>query len=153
ADLRSLLVGYARPAPGAELTTAGAGEVDVGAAASAELVASTSALSFGVWKEKARAEQSFTVRNVSTRRIVVRVTAPGEYGTLALRVKPAKSFALKVGQQRRITVTANGAPPTGERVATGALAVTTGSRSLRIPWSIAFPPERNLLPRVRIDPN
>jgi hypothetical protein len=151
-DLRSLLVGYAREAPGAPLTAAGLGEVDVGAAAAAELVASTPSLSFGAWRGKARGKQSFVVRNVSSRRLAVRVTAPGEYATLAIRVKPAKPFLLRVGQSRRITVTATGTAPLPDRAATGTIFVTAGSRPLRVPWAIVFPPGKNLLPHVRIDP-
>ena len=30
--------------------------------------------------------------------------------------------------------------------------MTAGSRPLRVPWAIAFPPGQNLLPRARIDP-
>ena len=89
-----------------------------------------------------RAKQTFTVRNVSTRRIAVRVTAPGDYGTLTVRVKPARPFLLKIGQRRRITVTATGTAPTDDRAPTGTIAVTTGSRPLRIPWAIAFPRNR-----------
>ena len=151
ADLRSLLVGYARTSA-APLTTAGLGEVDVGASAAAELVASVSSLGFGAWRGKARVGQTFVVRNVSSRRIVVRVTAPGDYGTLAIRVKPARPFVLQMGQSRRILVTATGPRPGDDRAPTGVIAVTTGSRSLRIPWAIAFPQYRNLLPRVRISP-
>ena len=43
-DLRSLLVGYARPAPARRSTTAGTASVDVGASAAAELVASTASI-------------------------------------------------------------------------------------------------------------
>src|SRR5262249_20943872 len=35
---------------------------------------------------------------------------------------------------------------------TGVIAVTTGSRPLRIPWAIAFPRDRNLVPRATISP-
>jgi hypothetical protein len=151
-DLRSLLVGYARAAPAADLATTGAGEIDVGAAAAAEVAASTPSIGLGAWRGKARAKQAFTVRNVSTRRITVRVTAPGDYGTLTLRVKPARPFVLQVGQRRRVTLTATGTAPIGDRAPTGVIAVMTGSRPLRIPWAIAFPQNRSLLPRVRIDP-
>src|SRR5262249_4988225 len=92
------------------------------------------------------------VRNVSSRRVPVRVTAPGEFDPLVVSVKPSKPFLLKVGQVRRITVTVTGAAPLPLRGVTGAIAVTTGSRPLRIPWAIAFPRDRNPVPRASISP-
>ena len=68
-------------------------------------------------------------------------------------MKPAKPFLLRVGQSRahhRDRDRHRGRPTTAR--ATGMIAVTAGSRSLRVPWAIAFPPDRNLLPRARIDP-
>jgi subtilisin family serine protease len=153
-DLRSLLVGYALPAPAAPLTNAGLGEIDVGAGAAAEVVASTATLGLGAWLRRARATETFTIRNISTRRLELMLAAPGgEGGTLRVRVKPARTL-LRPGQSRRVTVTATGERPRGERAPTGVITVTAlGGRPLRIPWSTVFPPKRNLLPRASIRPS
>ncbi len=155
-DLRSLLVGYARPAPGAPLTTAGVGGVDVGASAAAELAASTASLSFGAWQGAAwRATRTFVIRNVSSRRLVVSVaTVPGsESESLRLTVKPAR-VVLRTGRSARIVVTARASAPRPDPAATGVVAVSsTGSQTLRIPWAIAFPRVRGtLLPKTQLEP-
>src|SRR4051794_24357762 len=154
-ELRSLLVGYTDPS-GAALTTGGTGTVDVGAGAAAELVASAASISFGashgrVW----RATQSFVIRNVSSRRLVVRVAAepPGGSEELRLTAKPRR-VVLRVGKRARIVVTARAPRPGVDPALTGLVPVTPrGSQTLRAPWAIAFPPlTGTLLPRASIDP-
>jgi hypothetical protein len=126
--------------------------------AAAELVASTASLGLGAHtsvsgRGRARATQTFTIRNVSTRRLAVTIAAPeGDLGTLRVRAKP-RSAVLRPGQSRRITVTATGTAPREDRAPTGVIAISTlGGQPLRVPWAVAFPPKRNLLPRARIDP-
>jgi hypothetical protein len=151
-DLRSLLVGYANPS-GQPLTTAGLGEIDVGAAAAAEVAADTTSIAFGAWRGKVRTKQTFVLRNVSTRRVQVRIAVPGgDTDALRVAVKPSRA-SIGVGKARRITVTASGDAARLSPAETGVITVTVpGGEPLRIPWSLVVPPGRSLLPQARIDP-
>ncbi len=154
-DLRSLLVGYAGGA-GAPTAGSGAGGVDVGASAAAELVASTASVSFGAWQGNDwRATRRFTIRNVSSRRLIVHVDAVPARGSESQHVvaKPSR-ILLRVGRSARITVTIRATRPRVDLALTGAVTLTpAGSQTLRVPWAVAFPRARQtLLPRARIQP-
>jgi hypothetical protein len=141
----------------APLATTGNGAVDVGASAAAELAASATSISLGashgqVW----RVTRTFTIRNVSTRRLVVRLApvVPAQAAkAVRLTVKP-KRVALRVGQQRRITVSMRASRPRLDRTLTGVVRITpVGSQTLRVPWAIVLPrPGVSLVPRAWIEP-
>jgi len=128
----------------------------VGCVGTSEVAASTTSLSFGashgrVW----RAKRELTVRNVSIRRLVLRLrTEPGS-GSESLRVtvRPAR-VRLRPGQRVRVVVTVRAARPRVDSTLTGTVLVAhLGSQTLRIPWAIAFPsPKATLLPKARITP-
>jgi hypothetical protein len=95
------------------------------------------------------------VRNVSTRRLAVSVTAlttAGESEALEFTVSP-KRIVLREGRARRvkITVRAPVAPPS--RAVDGVIRFTPdGGQALRVPWALAFSrPHDSLLPQVTID--
>jgi hypothetical protein len=139
--LRSALAGYGRPFDEGSVTTQGTGLLDIGAAAAAEIGTDPTALAFGpaVGSNWSR-EQKLTIRNLSTRRLYLRVTLPQTGGAgLALTASPDR-FRLRAHGRItiRIRATFNGtatlAPP-----AEGTIQI--GSRStlpIRVPWSIPF---------------
>jgi hypothetical protein len=143
AGLKSLLVGSAQPLDGDSVTAQGAGLVDVGAAAAAEVAASPATLSLGRaagagW----RATQTITVRNVSTRTLRLRLSAEHlTEGAAAVRVVlDPSSLLLQRGEAAEVKVTAAvtsalvGAVP-----AAGSVRVAVGGGStVRVPWLVAF---------------
>ncbi len=143
-SLKSLLVGSAAPLAGDPVTGQGAGKVDVGAAAAGELAAQPSSLALGAWTGPDwRATQTITVRNVSTRRLRVSLTARpegGESEVLALRLEPSQ-LVLRQGASRTITLTAALAAAPTDDVGAGSIEVSAdGGRALRIPWVIDYRP-------------
>lgn len=147
AELKSLLVGHARPLAGDAVTAQGAGEIDVGAAAAAELAAQPSSLALGEWTGRGwSATRTITVRNVSTRRLAVSVVARpegGESEVLVIKLEPSR-FVLRQGQTRNVTATVRlAAPPTGD-VGAGSIEVEPdGGTALRIPWAIDYAPVKS----------
>jgi hypothetical protein len=142
-SLKSLLVGNARRTADATTTT-GTGFVDVGAAAVAEVAAAPASLAFGAWTgSNWQSKQTVTVRNVSTRRLRLTVTARpegGESELLAFKIEPAR-LVLRQGRTATVTVTARLAAPPTAAIAAGSLDVTPlGGKPLRIPWAIDFQP-------------
>jgi hypothetical protein len=141
--LHSLLAGYARRGRDG-VTTAGAGSLDLGAAVAGEVAAAPASLAFGAWTGKAwKGTQTLTVRNVSTRRLHVGLTArpeTGESEVLAFRFEP-QTLVLRQGASATVRVTAAlAAAPTGD-VGSGTIEVTpAGGRPLRIPWAIDYRP-------------
>ena len=156
-DLASLLVGSARPA-GARLTAGGTGVVDAGSSAVGEVAASQTSLTFGTWSGPHwRATRALTVRNVSTRRLVLSLTATPTESAPVVTVKPAL-LALRPGQQARVKVTARAstrpvASRRGAAIATGLLSIRPlGGQALRLPWVIAFrQPAGSLLGGLTLD--
>jgi hypothetical protein len=143
AALRSLLTGSGRRVDGSVLAQ-GSGELDLGAAAAAEVGAAPSALGFGTWRGKRwSSRQAVVVRNLSTRRLRVNVSARpegGETELLAIKIEP-RSFVLRQGKKRRVTVTMRAAARPAEDVAAGALVVVPeGGRAIRVPWAVTFRP-------------
>jgi hypothetical protein len=87
-DLKSLLTGTARTIHETSVTAQGAGLVDLGAAAAGEIGAEPVTLAFGrAQGDGWHSQQEVTVRNVSTRRLLVRVRSEGS-GGLVITPKP-----------------------------------------------------------------
>jgi Subtilase family len=149
-ELKSLLVGAARPLDGEGVTAQGSGVADVGAAAAAELAALPAALAF----ERARGEdwnsrRAVRVRNLSTRTLRIRVRVdragfPAAETTVtarpaALQLRPGQEATVRV--EARVAEPAGGGPP-----AEGALElVPRGGGAIRVPFAIAFGPTRQQL--------
>jgi hypothetical protein len=151
--LQSLLVGYAQPG-GAPATEVGAGTFRLGASAVGEVAAQPATLGFGIWGGRRwHATRTIVVRNVSTRRLRVSVSAlaRGDSEALAFKVVP-DHLSLRVGRAKkvRVTVTARSAPRA--RIVTGVIQVApSGSEPLRVPWALSFRRySTNLLPRVSL---
>src|SRR5215203_2105955 len=140
--VKSLLAGYARPDPDVSPIAGGTGALDVGASAVGEVIANTTSVGFGAWTGRAwTAKRTIAIRNVSTRRLSIGVTAreaSGESEQLAFKVEPSH-LVLRVGQSAKVVVTARAPSAPAAPVVTGAIHVAPdGGRVLRVPWSIAF---------------
>ncbi len=142
-ELRSALASYARPLPAQAVTAQGAGLVDVGSAAAAELVAEPTTLAFGrAPTAKWRARQTIVLRNISTRRL--RISIRGEAGGgagLLITAKPSK-LRLKRGATAKVVLAASfrgELNPVG--LAQGSVVVSPrASTPLRIPWTVMLGP-------------
>jgi hypothetical protein len=143
--LGSLLVGSARPLPADPVTMQGGGLVDVGAATAGEVAASPATLALGRstgagW----RVHASFTITNVSTRRLQLTLGVRTEdQGAAAVDFSLGRSeIALREGHSvlvRLNAITASAA--SGSATADGSVLVTVrGGGTTRIPWAIAFGP-------------
>jgi Subtilase family len=136
ASLKGALVGSARPLAGQAATAQGAGLIDVGAAAVAELVATPATLAFrrhavGSWREV----QTIRVSNVSTRRLWLTVRSRAANG-VTLNVYPRR-FQLRAGRTARVSLRAS-QPSVPDRPLAGWIEVASaGRQQLRVPWSAA----------------
>ncbi len=153
-SLQSLLVGYAQRG-GASPLAAGAGIFRLGASAVGEVAAQPTTLGFGIWQGTHwHSTRTLVVRNVSTRRLQVSISAvaSGESEALKFTVVP-NHVMLRVGRavQVRITVRAPVAPDA--QLVTGVVQVAaSGSETLHVPWALDFArvPD-TLLGRVALD--
>ncbi len=136
ADLKGLLIGAARPLAGDPLAAQGAGLVDVGAAAAAEVVAEPATLAFPPATPGHRVERALVVRNVSTRSLDFTVTGgSGGAKGLALSVAPGR-LGLAPGQETRVRVRAR--VSTRDAVFAGAVRIAPeGGGAVRVPWMLA----------------
>jgi minor extracellular serine protease Vpr len=155
AAIRSLIAGYARPLEDASsVLTQGSGLVDVGAAAAGELATDPTALAFGpVDRENWKSVQKLTIRNVSSRRLSLRVAVPQTGGAgLELQASPDR-FRLRSHGEITIRIRASFAgTPAAVTPAEGAIQIgSRGTAPIRVPWAIAFAPEpAALLSGVRL---
>ena len=139
AELRGALVGSARELAGDARTAQGAGALDLGAAAAAELAADTTTLAFhettsGPWREA----QAIRIRNISTRPVRVRLRGTVDNGARDVRISahPA-AFRLRPGAGGTVIVAASAARR-GQEPLTGTLTATIAGRTaLRVPWAAA----------------
>ena len=148
--LKSVLVGAARPLAGDPVAAQGAGLVDVGAAAVAEVAASPATLSLGRASGAGwRATQTISVRNVSTRSLRLGLTAEHlSEGAAAVKVtiNPV-SLRLARGESADVRVTASvRSRPFGTVPAAGAVRIAvSGGVTVRVPWVVAFGPRPTTL--------
>jgi subtilisin family serine protease len=153
--LKSLLAGYAGTGGVPDATGGATGALDVGASAVGEVAADRTSLAFGRWAGPSWVStQAFTIRNVSTRRLELGVTArstSGESEALRVAVKPNR-LLLRVGRSARITVTARAASAPRDPAVVGVVEVTpNGGQTLRVPWAVTFRHYvGSLLQRVRL---
>jgi minor extracellular serine protease Vpr len=149
-DLRSLLTGTARSLVETSVTAQGAGLLDLGAASAAELAADPVTLAFGRAEGDGwHAAEELTLRNVSSRRLLVRVKAPGQ-GGLLIDSSP-KWVRLKPGGHANVIlrVRLRGAPPSEGSAEGMVLLIARGAGPLKVPWAITFgPPPASLISAV-----
>jgi hypothetical protein len=144
--LKGVLVGSAAQLPGESVRAQGAGLLDVGAAASAELAVGPTTLAFSGRADE-RSRRLLAVRNVSTRVLDIRVRAkPLAASSTRLRLLPGRSARLWI--TARVT-NSDSEPLEGavELVASG------GGGPTRVPWvAVPRPLEPDLLGSVVLKP-
>jgi hypothetical protein len=139
ADLKSLLTGTARSIRDTSVTAQGAGLVDLGAGAAAEIAADPVTLAFGRAEGDGwQATEEVVVRNVSTRRLLVRIRNSGS-GGLEITSKP-RWVRLKPGGHATVELKARlrGAPPSDGSAEGSVLLIARGAGPLKLPWAITF---------------
>jgi Subtilase family len=139
--LDGLLVGYASRG-GAPATAVGAGTFRLGLSAVGEVAAQPTTLGFGTWQGKRwHATRTLVVRNVSTRRLELSVSAlaDGESEALKFKVVP-DHLVLRIGRSKVVKVTVSApAAPTNVRLVTGVVQIATdGSETMHVPWALGF---------------
>jgi hypothetical protein len=153
AELHGVLVGSARALAGEPRTAQGAGVLDLGAAAAAELSSDPTSLAFhgtavGAWREA----QAFRLRNISTRPVHIRVSGvvDGDPDGAEIKVRP-EAFRLKPGAAGVVIVEAS-AKQRGPEPITGAVVASIAGRpALRVPWAAApWTRDARLLADVRL---
>ncbi len=153
-SLDSLLVGYAQQGH-APATAVGAGTFRLGASAVGEIAAQPTTLGFGIWQgARWHATRTLVVRNVSTRRLQLSISAVASGDSEALRFKIVPThLMLRVGRAARVQVTVRAPAAPGARIVTGAVQIApSGSEVLRVPWALGFESAPDsLLGRVAID--
>ena len=143
AALKSVLVGSARRLAGAAVTGQGAGVLDVGGAARAELGAEPATLAFPpANRPRWRSATSVVVTNLSSRRlrVHVRVERGGFPAAETLVTAQPDLLVLRAGAAARVRVVASVRRPTaGGPPAEGAVVLrpTTGA-PVRVPFAVAF---------------
>ncbi len=147
ATLRALLVGGARPLDGASPVAQGAGMLDVGRSAAAELVADPPLLTFGRGTvEGWRGNEVLRLRNVSGRRLTVYIAAgrPTDTG-VRLGIEPRRT-EIEPGAVARIALHIPPITIAQGEAALGSLTVTpvTGA-AIQVPWAVVLRPARALL--------
>src|SRR5215210_5960589 len=151
-DLKSLLTGTARPILDTSVTAQGAGLVDLGVATAAEISADPATLAFGrAQGDGWQASEEVIVRNVSTRRLLVRIRNSGT-GGLEITSKP-RWVRLKPGGEATVELRARlrGAPPSGGSAEGGVVLIARGAGPLKLPWAITFGrPERSLISAIAL---
>jgi subtilisin family serine protease len=151
ADLMGLLTGTAQRLPHDPVEAQGAGLVDVGAAAAAEVSARPTTLALPPAGSELRTVRMISVRNVSTRRLRLRVSGAVRGEAFSLTFSP-KRLVLRPGRTARVKVVAKTAARL-PRTLEGAIAITPSSGvGIRIPWIAAPRPRGSLLWRVHLSP-
>jgi subtilisin family serine protease len=145
--LRALLVGGARPLEGAPPVAQGAGMLDVGRSAAAELVADPPLLTFGRGTvEGWRGNEVLRLRNVSGRRLTVYAAAGRQTdASIHLGIQPRRT-EIEPGGVARIALHIPPITIAQGEAALGALTVTpvTGA-AIQVPWAVVLRPARALL--------
>jgi subtilisin family serine protease len=143
--LKGVLVGSAQPDPDASARAQGAGVVDLGAAASAELAAAPTTLAFG-GQAGTRSRRVLFVRNVSTRVLELRVRAA------PLTASPTR-MRLLPGRAARVQITARTANEAKAREGAIKLVASGGASPMRVPWVLVPRPlEPDLLGSIVLTP-
>ena len=154
--LKSVLVGAARPIAGEALTSQGAGVLDLGASAAAEVGAQPTTLALGrASGDRWKVRRELLVRSLSTRPLAVRLhvdrTAEGA-AAIRFTARPAR-FLLPAGATVRVRLRAElTSQPRGTAPAEGVISIEPStSAAIRVPWVISFdPPPTSLLESLHL---
>ena len=148
AALKGTLVGTAVAVGRSPVAAQGAGVLDLGAATAAEVVADPVTVGFGAADQAgSRAVRRIAVRNVSTRRVTVEVTASAEgIAGVSVTAKPDR-LLLRAGEHRLVTLTARVSfLPRGLGAIEGrARLEVTGGGQISVPWAVALPVQGSAL--------
>ena len=152
--LKGVLVGTAVPLRGTPSAAQGAGLVDAGAAAVAEVAAAPATVAFGAALTRGSTSvRRVRIRNVTNRRLRVSVAAEAEgIAGVSVTVRPRR-LLLRAGAERELELTARVAfLPRGLGAITGAARVeVAGGGEIAIPWAVTLPPgPEPLLTDVRL---
>jgi hypothetical protein len=154
--LKSTLVGSAQPLAATRVSAQGAGLVDVGAAAAAEVATQPATLAFGrAVRPGWRSRRRVVVRNLSTRtlRLAVAVERQGFPAAETFVTARPDHLILRPGAIARVRLEARVPQPAqGGPAAEGALVLRArGGAPFRLPFAVAFgPAETKLLAGVRL---
>ncbi len=141
AELRSVLVGTARDLPDEPAAAQGNGLLDIGSAASAEVVSQPATLAFGrSGKPGSATTRVLALSDVSTRWLRVYLSPSAHDPALTISLEPTR-LTLAPGATSEVQVTAKLTRPTRESALAGTVIVAplAGTR-LRIPWAIVTRP-------------
>ena len=145
--LKGALVGTAALPDDTGLTESGGALPDLTRAAATEIVAEPAALSFGpVTASDTEPVRTLVVRNVSTRRIALAVSAPqaGVAG-IAIAVEPRR-LSIPRGRSAEVKLRARvGFLRRNQGSAEGSIRIRGAGQALAVPWTIAFPPPTETL--------
>ena len=152
-ELLGLLVGTADPLVDYPLDAQGAGVVDVGGAAAAEVSAEPATLALPpIGLKGGRTIQQLAVRNVSTRRLRLVVGSTG--GTEAFSIAPSpRRLVLRPGETAQLRLVGKSIARPSSPLA-GAITIRPiGGKPIRVPWlATPRPPTSGLLPQVQLTP-
>src|SRR5919198_4486109 len=135
-DLAGLLVGTAHPLPQDSVESQGAGLIDLGTAAAAELSVTPATLALPPGGSKLHVVRTLSVRNVSTRRVRVRVSGGVDGEVFSLTFSPTR-FALRPGKSRQVKVVANAAHRLPEPIEGAVKIAPRSGPAARVPWLAA----------------
>ncbi len=150
AGLRSALAATARPLRRAPLPAQGTGVVDAARASAVELVADSASLSFGRGSGDGwQGRRTLTLQNVSSRPLLVDVSARAGGHGVALRLSPRR-LRIRAAESARLRVTARVGVAAKEDVVSGVIGITPrGSEPLAVPWAVLLAaPPRDLIGNV-----
>lgn len=147
AALKSLLVGSARRLVGAPMAAQGTGLVDLGAAAAGELSLEPASVAFGSVRPGRTSRQTVVVRNVSTRRLTIRLRPGRASGAATVAFDGSTGgLLLRPGEAVPVTLEARVPRRPGSVVTAGEIvAVPAAGIPQRIPWALTVRPERSQL--------
>ena len=146
--LKGALVGTGLPAGGSSRAAQGAGALQPAAAAAAEVVAEPATIGFGAAEEAGwKAVRIIVVRNVSSRRFSVGVSAAVE-GVAGLSVTASpERVSLRPGRSARVKLTAtmNFLPRRLGAIQGRARLEVSGGGRVAVPWAVVLPAQRSAL--------
>jgi subtilisin family serine protease len=148
-DLMGLLTGSSRPLAGDPIIAQGAGLVDLAAASAAEISAHPATLALPPAGSKSRTVRWIVLRNVSNRRVRVKVSGAvgGEAFSLALSPRRLSLRADRTAALKVVARTPGRLPRTFE----GAITITPSRGApIRVPWVAARRPRGGLLSHVSL---
>ncbi|MDQ3067410.1 MAG: hypothetical protein M3R12_09715, partial [Actinomycetota bacterium] len=140
--LKGALVGTSIPAVGSPPGAQGAGTLDPLAASAVEVVSVPATVAFGEADEAGwRAVRTITVRNVTSRRVAVKVVADAEgIAGVSVTAKPTR-VPLAPGKQANVKLTARMSflPQNLAAIHGQTLLEVSGGGRVAVPWAVALP--------------